>query len=90
MKPEGSTVTAQEAAEILNVRYNAVLKLIAEGSLPAARIGRGYVMTYHDVMMFAVKVIEHQTRQRMHGMPIGQHLPAPPPRRTRRKGRPGW
>jgi len=90
MKPEGSTVNVPEAAEILCVHQKTIWGLIAAGTLPAAKIGRAYVMLYRDVMAFAIQQIEHQTRQRMHGMPTGQNLPAPPPRRTRRKGRPGW
>ncbi len=59
------TVDAREAANMLKVHYETVLDLIAKGAIPAAKIGRSYVMLTQDVLDYVQKTIEQQTAQRM-------------------------
>lgn len=69
-KPAGSTLTTTEAAAMLNVHTNTIAKLIESGELPAAKIGRSYVMLYKDVMQYIENMIVRQTAERMGGQPI--------------------
>lgn len=62
-----STVSVPEAASLLKVHENTVLKLIAGGDLPAARIWRSYVMLERDVLGYAENMIVRQTAARMGG-----------------------
>ncbi len=59
------TVDAREAAHMLKVHYETVLDLIAKGTLPAAKVGRTYVMMTQDVIDYVQKSIEQQTAERM-------------------------
>ena len=43
-----STLSVPEAGELMNVHINTVLKLIDAGTLPAAKIGRAYVLLVVD------------------------------------------
>ncbi len=67
MTTETDTVDVPEAGAILKVHPKTVLELIAEGALPAARIGRAYVMMRRDVVNHAQQQIARQTAQRMRG-----------------------
>lgn len=69
-KPEASTLTTIEAAAMLNVHTNTLAKLIESGELPAAKIGRSYVMLYKDVMQYIENMVVRQTAERMGGRPI--------------------
>lgn len=55
---------------MLNVHTNTVAKLIDSGELPAAKIGRSYVLLYKDVMQFIENMIVRQTAERMGGQPV--------------------
>lgn len=67
LKPAGSTLNVPEASDVLSVHPNTVLKLILGGDLPAAKIGRSYVMLYADVMAYIENLVIHQTAQRQTG-----------------------
>lgn len=69
-KPAGSTLTTTEAAAILNVHTNTLARLIDTGELPAAKIGRSYVLLYKDVMQYIENMIVRQTAERMGGQPM--------------------
>lgn len=66
----GSTVSVPEASGILNVHPNTVFKLIDSGDLPAAKIGRSYVMLYKDVMDYIERLVIRQTSERQTGGPV--------------------
>lgn len=59
------TVNAREAAHMLMVHYETVLELIAKGELPAAKLGRSYVLLTQDVIDYVQKAINQQTAERM-------------------------
>ena len=59
------TVDLKGAAEILKVHPKTVSDLIASGAIPAARIGRAYVMLEKDVLDFVEQAIVRQTAVRM-------------------------
>jgi excisionase family DNA binding protein len=54
----------------MNVHINTVLKLIDAGTLPAAKIGRAYVLLLVDVMQYIERLISTQTSQRRMGGPL--------------------
>ena len=60
-----STLDIHSASKLLCVHPNTLAKLIHTGAIPAARIGRAYVMLEHDVMEYATNEIVKQTAQRM-------------------------
>ena len=60
-----STLDIHSASKLLCVHPNTLAKLIHSGDIPAARIGRAYVMLEHDVMEYATNEIVKQTAQRM-------------------------
>ena len=66
-----STVNVPRAAELLCVHANTVLKLIESGVLPAAKIGRAYVLLERDVLQYAENEIIRQTTARM-GLPLAR------------------
>lgn len=55
---------------MLNVHENTVFKLIETGTLPAAKIGRAYVLLCKDVMAYVENMVAQQTAQRMGGAPV--------------------
>ncbi len=59
------TVDITEAANLLKVHPKTVLDLIQSGALPAAKVGRAYVMLTRDVLAYIERAIIHQTAQRM-------------------------
>ncbi len=59
------TVDVQGAADILKVHPKTVLSLIDAGALPAARVGRAYVMLTEDVINHVTQMISNQTFNRM-------------------------
>jgi excisionase family DNA binding protein len=63
-----STCNVPEAASLLKIHENRVLKLIDRGDLPAAKIGRAWVMMERDVIAFAERQIAEQTACRL-GVP---------------------
>ncbi len=59
------TVSSREAAHMLKVHYETVLDLIAKGELPAAKVGRAYVLMTQDVIDYVQKAVSEQTSKRM-------------------------
>ena len=59
------TVDVTGAAALLKVHPKTVLDLISDGVLPAARVGRAYVMLTRDVMAHIEQQIAAQTAERM-------------------------
>lgn len=60
-----STVGVPEAAALMKVHANRVLELIAEGTLPAAKVGRAWVMLTRDVLTYVENQIIEQTSKRL-------------------------
>ncbi|MBW0449244.1 helix-turn-helix domain-containing protein [Paraburkholderia phenoliruptrix] len=60
-----ATLDISGAADMMKMHPNSVLKLIQGGVLPAARIGRAYVLMTKDVMDFVEQQIISQTAERM-------------------------
>lgn len=73
-----STLTVEAAAERMGVSTKTVWGLISQGAVPAAKIGRAYIMLERDVMAYIEAQIVKQTAERM-------GLGAGPVRRTRRR-----
>lgn len=59
------TVDIQGAADLLKVHPKTVLDLISDGAIPAARVGRAYVMLTKDVLAHIEGEIVRQTASRM-------------------------
>ena len=59
------TVGIPGAADLLKVHPKTVEDLIKAGAIPAARIGRAYVMLTKDVLQHIERSIIQQTAQRM-------------------------
>lgn len=60
-----STVDITGAAKLLQVHPQTVLNMIGDGVLPAAKIGRAYVLLEKDIMSHIEAMIVRQTAQRM-------------------------
>lgn len=59
------TCTVQEAASILKLHSSTVEKLIANGDLPAGRVGQRYIIKTSDVTRYADQVIIKQSADRL-------------------------
>ena len=59
------TVDVKGAADLLKVHPKTVLEFIHSGALPAAKVGRAYVMMTKDIMEYLENQVVHQTTQRM-------------------------
>jgi len=68
-----STLSVPEASDMLNVHPNTVFKLIEAGALPAAKIGRAYVLLTKDVMQYLENLIIRQTAERVGRLLEGDH-----------------
>lgn len=64
-----NTLDINEAGKLMNVHPKTVLDLINNGTLPAGKIGRAYVLLTRDVMNHIEQIIVRQTAERM-GMPL--------------------
>lgn len=64
-----NTLNTTQAAEVLKVHPNTVESLINEGVIPAAKIGRAWVMMTEHVMKYLENQIIQQTAQRR-GTPV--------------------
>jgi len=64
------TLSVPEASDLMNVHANTVFKMIDAGTLPAAKIGRAYVLLLDDVMNYIEQMVIKQTSARMMGSPI--------------------
>lgn len=60
-----STCNVEQAAAMLNVHPNTIFDLIGKCALPAAKIGRAWVMKRQDILDFLDAQIIRQTRERM-------------------------
>lgn len=60
-----STCNINQAAELLCIHPKTVADLIASCALPAAKIGRAWVMKRQDILDFLDAQIIRQTRERM-------------------------
>lgn len=59
------TTDVRGAAELLSVHPKTVLGLIDDAAIPAAKVGRAYVMLVKDVIAYLEKMIVVQTSARM-------------------------
>jgi excisionase family DNA binding protein len=86
----GPTVTLDEAAELMNIHAKTVVSdYINTGELPAAKLGRGYVMMTSDVLALIQRRIAQQTAERMRRGTLqcpSAPQPVVPRRRRRRVG----
>ena len=63
------TVNVVGAAEMMYAHPKTVFKLIGDGVLPAARIGKSFVLLRSDVLRHIENEIIKQTSIRMGGLP---------------------
>lgn len=63
--PMSHTVDVPAAADMLKVHPKTVLDLIDSGEIPAARVGRAYVMLTRDVLNHIEDAVIKQTAERM-------------------------
>lgn len=61
------TTDLQGVAELLKIHPKTALDLIHSGALPAAKVGRAYVLMTKDVLQYAEDLINAQTAQRLRG-----------------------
>lgn len=64
-----STLSLTEAADRCHIHENTMMRLIATGAIPAAKIGRAWVMLAVDVDHYIEQQIIRQTAERM-GTPL--------------------
>lgn len=72
-----TTLSIPEAAALMKIHPETVKVYIRRGILPAAKIGRAYVLLEDDVSAFIKKQIKNQTEDRIELLalspePIGQ------------------
>lgn len=60
-----ATLDVIGAADMMKVHPNTVLGLISGGILPAAKIGRAYVLLTQDVLDYIEQQIINQTAERL-------------------------
>ncbi|TAL78588.1 MAG: hypothetical protein EPN76_05060 [Burkholderiaceae bacterium] len=73
------TLNVQGAADLMQVHPETVKELIASCALPAARVGRAYVLLRRDVMGHIEREVANQTARR---------LGRPKPKRAHRRTSP--
>jgi excisionase family DNA binding protein len=59
------TVDIYGAAELMKIHPKTVLDKIGSGELPAARVGRAYVLLTSDVLAHIQQAIARQTAERL-------------------------
>ena len=64
-RSQQSTVDICGASDLLKVHPNTVFKMISTGEIPAAKVGRAYVMLKKDVLDYVENIIIRQTAERM-------------------------
>lgn len=62
------TVDIHGAADLMKIHPKTVLDKINAGELPAAKVGRAYVMLTSDVIALIERAVQEQTAARL-GMP---------------------
>ncbi|WP_081311583.1 helix-turn-helix domain-containing protein [Ralstonia pickettii] len=82
LSPAGLTVGIKGAAEILHIHPNTVVDLITNGQIPAAKVGRAWVMMTRDVLAYVERLIIAQTAERL--VATGRPQPTSVSRRRRR------
>lgn len=60
-----STVDVQGASQLMRANPETVYKLINDGTLPAGRIGKAFIMLKKDVINHIESTIIRQTAERM-------------------------
>ena len=75
------TVDVLGAADLLKIHPKTVLDLIATGELPAAKVGRAYVMLTRDILEHIQNAIYNQTAERL--IASGRRNQARPQRKMR-------
>ena len=65
MTTHDNTLDIHAAGAIMNVHPKTVLELIGDGTLPAGRVGRAYVLLKRDVLNYVESIIVKQTAERM-------------------------
>ncbi|MEO6279178.1 helix-turn-helix domain-containing protein [Roseateles sp.] len=81
------TCDLNEAAALMKIHPKTVADHIDSGALPAARIGRAYVMLTKDVMALIEREIVKQTAERMRRVTPADPFAKVPVKRRRRVGR---
>jgi excisionase family DNA binding protein len=61
-----STLSVPQAADRMNIHPETMLKMLQRGTIPAAKIGRSYVILEKDVMKYIEDQVIKQTAQRQH------------------------
>ncbi len=64
-----STVDITGAADLMKVHPKTVEEMIRAGEIPAAKMGRAYVMMTRDILQHIERQIVRQTAERM-GTPV--------------------
>lgn len=64
-RTDSLTVDVHGAADLMKVHPKTVLDLIGDGAIPAAKVGRSYVMLTKDVLSLIENAIAKQTAARM-------------------------
>jgi excisionase family DNA binding protein len=59
------TVDLQGAADLMKIHPKSVQDKIAAGELPAAKVGRAYVLMTRDVLEYVERQIVKQTAERL-------------------------
>lgn len=77
MTTHDNTLDINEAGRLMNIHPQTVLDLIGNGTLPAGKIGRAYILLKSDVMNHIERVIVQQTAERMGGMPLPRRRRSP-------------
>ena len=65
MTTYNNTLDVIAAGKMMNIHPQTVLDLISAGALPAAKVGRAYVLLTRDVMNYVERAIIKQTAERM-------------------------
>lgn len=60
-----ATVDINGAAELMKIHPKTVLDLINAGTIPAARVGRAYVLMTRDVLAHVEQQIINQTAEKL-------------------------
>ncbi len=68
MQTSNHTTDLRGAADILKVHPKTMLELIQSGAVPAAKVGRAYVMLTRDVLNYLAQLLIKQTVDRMRGI----------------------
>lgn len=72
-----STLDIHTAGALMNIHPQTVLDLIKDGTLPAGKVGRAFVLLRRDVMAHIERIIVQQTAARMGGGPRPKQVRRP-------------